>query len=59
MRSAETCMVNETLVAGLTSGDNFLQKEAIDGLNDYLRVTMREDGFARRLCPPVNITASL
>jgi len=58
MRSAETRMVNETLVAGLTSGDNFLQKEAIDGLNDYLRVTMREDGFARRLCPPVNITAA-
>jgi len=58
MRSAETRMINETLVAGLTSGDNFLQKEAIDGLNDYLRVTMREDGFARRLCPPVNITAA-
>jgi len=58
MRSAETRMINETLVAGLTSGDNFLQKEAIDGLNDYLRVTMREDGFARRLCPPVNVTAA-
>lgn len=58
MRSAETRMINETLVAGLTSGDGFLQKEAIDGLNDYLRVTMREDGFARRVCPPVNVTAA-
>lgn len=58
MRSAETRMINETLVTGLTSGDNFLEKEAIDGLNDYLRVTMREDGFARRLCPPVNVTSA-
>jgi hypothetical protein len=57
MRSAETRMLNETLVAGLTSKNDLLEKEAIDGLNDYLRITMREDGFARRLCPPVDITA--
>lgn len=58
MRSAETRMVNEKVVNGLRSGDDYLKKEAVDGLNDYLRITMREDGYARRVCEPSNVTTA-
>ena len=36
--------------------DNGMEKQAQDAVNDYIRVRMREDGFARRILPPVQIT---
>ena len=33
-----------------------MEKQAQDAVNDYIRVRMREDGFARRILPPVQIT---
>jgi len=46
---------NETVINGLTSNDPGLQKEASNGVNDYLRVRAREDGFARRIQPPIQV----
>lgn len=36
--------------------DQGMEKQAQDAVNDYIRVRMREDGFARRIIPPVQIT---
>jgi hypothetical protein len=33
-----------------------LEKQAQDAVNEYTRVRMREDGFGRRIIPPVQIT---
>jgi hypothetical protein len=33
-----------------------MEKQAQDAVNDYIRVRMREDGFTRRILPPVQIT---
>lgn len=48
--------INEAVLTGLTSSDGYLQKEAENGVNDYLRLRAREDGFARRIQPPVQVT---
>jgi len=47
---------NESVIRGLTSDDPFIQKEATNGVNDYLRIRAREDGFARRIQPPIPVT---
>jgi hypothetical protein len=47
---------NEAVIHGLTSSDNLIQKEAQNGVNDYLRIRAREDGFARRIQPPLPVT---
>ena len=52
----ETRLVNETLINGLISGDDGLRKQAQEGVNDWLRLRMREDGFARRILPPIPVT---
>jgi hypothetical protein len=36
--------------------DSGMEKQAQDAVNDYIRTHMREDGFARRILPPVQIT---
>jgi hypothetical protein len=56
MQNAETRILNQTLINGITSRDNNLQKEAADGMNTYLRIRMREDGFARRIINPDTVT---
>jgi len=56
MQNPEVKMLNESIVNGLTSPDTNLRKEAQEGVNDYLRLRMREDGFARRILPPVSVT---
>jgi len=45
--------VNNAFVGMLEQG---MTKEAQDAVNDYIRVRMREDGFHRRILPPVQIT---
>ena len=49
-------LLNETIINGLTSGDEMLRKQAKEGVDDWLRIKMREDGFARRILPPVPVT---
>jgi len=51
-----TRLMNETVLNKLTSDSDSLRKEAQDAINDYTRVKMREDGFWRRIVPPVTIT---
>lgn len=51
-----TRMINETVINKLTNGNESLRKEAQDAINDYTRVKMREDGFLRRILPPITIT---
>jgi len=51
-----TRMVNDAFIEKLASDDDRLIKEAQDAINDYVRVRMREDGFWRRILPPVTIT---
>ena len=51
---AEARMVNEALFEQL--GTPGLEKRAIDAVNDFTRTKMREDGFFRRIIPPLQIT---
>lgn len=57
IHNQETVLLNQTIVEQLTSGDRGLQKEAESGINDYVRMRVREDGFARSIIPPLTITA--
>jgi hypothetical protein len=45
--------VNNAFLGMLDQG---MEKQAQDAVNDYIRVRMREDGFHRRIIPPVQIT---
>lgn len=51
---SETRMVNEALFEQLSTPG--LEKRAIDAVNDFTRTKMREDGFYRRIIPPLQIT---
>lgn len=51
-----TRVLNEAMLARLTSEDWGLCGEAEQAMNDYTRVRMREDGFLRRILPSVSIT---
>ena len=51
-----TKMINEAVINRLVSEDSGMRKEAQDAINDYTRVRIREDGFWRRILPPVTIT---
>jgi len=50
---AELQQLNERLFEQLA--DPSMQKRAIDAVNDFTRTTMREDGFARKILPPIDI----
>jgi hypothetical protein len=56
MINAETRANNEALINSLRSDDRGIQKEATNGVNDYLRLRAREDGFSRRIQPPIQVT---
>ena len=45
--------VNNAFLGMLDQG---MEKQAQDAVNDYIRIRMREDGFHRRIIPPVQIT---
>lgn len=51
-----TRQINDVVIDKLISDDHSIRKEASDAINDYTRVKMREDGFWRRILPPVTIT---
>lgn len=48
--------INQALFDRLLSDEQGLQKEGQDAVNDFIRMKMREDGFWRRIIPPVQIT---
>jgi len=47
---------NHAVIEGLRSDDSGIAKEAANNVNDYLRIRAREDGFTRRIQPPVPVT---
>src|SRR6516162_9955902 len=53
MTRSEVQLMNETLFSHLTNPG--MIKTAIDAVNDFTRIKMREDGFARRIMPPLPI----
>jgi hypothetical protein len=52
----ESKLLNETIFEKLASRDPIMEKEAIDAVNDFTRIKMREDGFYRRIMPPLPIS---
>lgn len=52
--AAELRMLNEALFEQLTTPG--LEKRANDALNDFTRTRMREDGFTRRILPPIQVS---
>ncbi len=54
--TVSTKELNSTFVDKFMSNDNEQTKQAQDAVNDFIRVRMREDGFLRRIIPPVQIT---
>jgi len=52
----EVKLLNETIINGLTSGNEALRKQAQEGVDSWLRLKVREDGFARKILPPVPVT---
>lgn len=51
---SETQLLNDTLMEQLSTPGR--EKQAIDAVNDFTRTKMREDGFYRRVLPPVQIS---
>jgi hypothetical protein len=56
MLNTETSTRNQTVIESLGSSDPYIQKTAQNGVDDYLRLKAREDGFARRIQPPIPVT---
>lgn len=56
MTQAESKLISEAIFEKLASRDRGLEKEATDAVNEFTRTKMREDGFYRRIMPPIPIT---
>lgn len=56
LNQEESKLLNEALFEKLASRDPYMEKEAIDAVNDFTRLKMREDGFYRRIIPPLPIS---
>lgn len=56
MSELTTKAVNQMFYDKITSDDVSLQKDAQQAVNDFTRVKMREDGFWRKILPPVPIS---
>ena len=52
----DTKLVNQTFLNKIASKDPVMQKEAQDAIDEYTRLVVREDGFLRRILPPMTIT---
>lgn len=51
----EARLISRAIMEKLGSNDQSLIKQAVDSVNDFTRTKMREDGFFRRIMPPVPI----
>jgi hypothetical protein len=56
MTQEESKLLNEAIFEKLSSHDHVLEKQAVDAVNDFTRTKMREDGFYRRIMPPIPIS---
>ena len=56
MTQEETRLLNQTFAEKIGSDNPVLFKQAVDAVNDFTRVKMREDGFYRRIIPPIPIS---
>ena len=56
MSEYSTKAVNQAFYDQITSDDHGMQKNAQQAVNEFTRVKMREDGFWRKIIPPVPIT---
>lgn len=54
--NAETKILNETILQQLTDSDPGMVKQAQNAVTDFTRLKVREDGFFRRILPPVQVT---
>ena len=54
LTKSETQLLNDTIFEQLN--DRGMEKSAIDAINDFTRIRIREDGFARRILPPLQIS---
>ena len=55
MQDLDAKAVNQLFMDNMTSDDSGQVKLAQQAVNDFTRVRMREDGFWRRILPPVPI----
>ena len=56
MTQEESKRRNEAIFEKLAARDPLLEKPAVDAVNDFTRTKMREDGFYRRIIPPLPIS---
>lgn len=50
----ESQLLNDALLTNLSTPG--MEKSAVDAVNDFTRLKMREDGFARKIMPPLVIS---
>lgn len=50
----ESQVINQTLFEALSTPG--MEKTAVDAINDFTRIKMREDGFYRKIMPPLTIS---
>jgi hypothetical protein len=55
-QAVSTRAVNQAFYEKITSDDAGLRKDAQQTVNDFTRVKMREDGFARKILPPIPLS---
>ena len=58
MTREQSRAINEALFEKLASRDPGLEKEAADAVNAFTRLKMREDGFFRKIMPPVTMVCT-
>lgn len=56
MTQEESKMISQAIFEKLSSRDPVLEKQAEDAVNAFTRTKMREDGYYRRIMPPIPIT---
>lgn len=56
MTREESLLASQAIFEKLSSADPSLTKQAVDAVNDFTRTKMREDGFFRRIMPPIPIS---
>lgn len=56
MTQEESKLLSQTIFEKLASRDSSLEKQAVDAVNDFTRTKMREDGFYRRIMPPIPLS---
>ena len=55
MTQEESKLLSQAIFEKLVTR-SWLEKQAVDAVNDFTRTKMREDGFYRRIMPPIPIS---